>query len=74
MREAGIGSAGPDDKVGIDIRTRLNLAMRAALKRRDSLAVAALRSALGAIGRNLIVCGRGCARDRSVVPGQPYNH
>jgi len=45
-----MGSAGPEDEAGIDIRARLTLALRQALKRRDPMAVSAFRSALSAIG------------------------
>jgi uncharacterized protein YqeY len=40
----------PDDDLSSDIRMRLNQALSRALKSRDTVAVSALRSAMGAIG------------------------
>jgi uncharacterized protein YqeY len=40
----------PEDEPGTDVRARLRLALREALRARDMVAVSALRSALAAIG------------------------
>jgi len=40
----------PEDEPGTDVRVRLRLALREALRARDTVAVSALRSALAAIG------------------------
>jgi uncharacterized protein len=47
---AGMCLSRPDDDLDSDIRMRLNRALSRALKSRDTIAVSALRSAIGAIG------------------------
>jgi uncharacterized protein len=47
---AGMGLPKPEDEPGTDVRVRLRLALREALRARDMVAVSALRSALAAIG------------------------